>query len=72
VHLALGECDALPETYDVVEDHYMVRDLDTPPGVFPAEAFFDGILDARERKRTSRSSAVHSRGGDATWDVSNR
>ena len=72
VHLALGECDALPETYDVVEDHYMVRDLDTPPGVFPAEAFFDGILDVRERKRSSRSSAVHSRGGDATWDVSNR
>jgi hypothetical protein len=28
-------------------DHYMVRDVDTLPGVFPAEEFFAGIEDAR-------------------------
>ncbi len=70
VHLALGESDALPETYDVVEDHYMVRDLDTPPGVFHAEAFFDDIVDVTERKRSSRSSAAHCRGGDAKCQAS--
>ena len=55
VHLALGEPVALGETYDVVEDYYMVRDLDTTPGVFHAEAFFDGILDARGGGRTPGS-----------------
>jgi biotin carboxylase len=47
VQLALGRCDVPPGTYDVVEDHYMVRDLDIPPGVLSADALFDGIIDAR-------------------------
>jgi carbamoyl-phosphate synthase large subunit len=72
VHLALGEFEALPDTYDVVEDHYMVRDLDTTPGVFPAEAFFDGTLDVSEGRGSSRSSAFHRKRGDATWEASKR
>ena len=47
VRLALGEPVDIREKYDVAEDYYMVRDLDTLPAIFHAEAFFDGILDAR-------------------------
>jgi len=72
VRLALGGLDAPPETYDVVEDHYMVRDLDTVPGVFHGDAFFDGIVDARERQGHSRSRALHRQRGDATWEASKR
>ena len=43
VALALGEPVDLHEEYDVVEDYYMVRDLDTVPGVFHADAFFEQI-----------------------------
>jgi carbamoyl-phosphate synthase large subunit len=46
VQLARKTCEVPPETYDVVEDHYMVRDLDGPPRVLTADALFDGILDA--------------------------
>lgn len=59
VHVALGEFEAPPEPYDVVEDHYMVRDLDTTPGVFHGEAFFDGILDVSEKQGSRPSSASH-------------
>jgi carbamoyl-phosphate synthase large subunit len=72
VHLALGELDAPPETYDIVEDHYMVRDLDTIPSVFHGEAIFDGILDARERQGHVQSSALHRQRGDTTWEASKR
>jgi hypothetical protein len=46
VALALGEVLDLHEEYDVVEDYYMVRDLDTVPGVFHADAFFEQIEEA--------------------------
>jgi hypothetical protein len=32
---------------DETTDHYMVRDVDTLPGVFQAEEFFAGIEDVR-------------------------
>lgn len=47
VRLALDQPLAIDEPYDVAEDYYMVRDLDTLPGVFHADDFFDGIQDAR-------------------------
>ncbi|MBI1847885.1 MAG: hypothetical protein HY294_10625 [Candidatus Rokubacteria bacterium] len=47
VRLALGEAPDIGEPYDVVEDCYSLRDLDTLPGVFPAEELFEGIIDAR-------------------------
>ena len=34
------------ETYDAVDDYYMVRDMDIEPGVFHADDFFDGVHDA--------------------------
>ena len=46
VHLALGErVESLEEPESA--DYYMVRDVDTLPGVFHAEEFFSGIEDAR-------------------------
>jgi carbamoyl-phosphate synthase large subunit len=47
VRLALGQPCALGEPYDQAQDDYMVRDLDTLPAIFRAEAFFDGINEAR-------------------------
>ncbi len=46
VRLALGEDVSLKEEYDIVDDYYMVRDLDTLPGVFHADAFFEGLEEA--------------------------
>ena len=42
--LALGEPLDLSEAYVTVADYYMVRDLDTLPGVYAAEALFDSIV----------------------------
>lgn len=53
VRLALGERVDIPEQYDVAKDHYMVRDLDTVPGVFHADAFLSGIIDARPAQRAT-------------------
>ena len=47
VHLALGESVGALEEPDETTDHYMVRDVDTLPGVFQAEEFFAGIEDVR-------------------------
>jgi len=47
VRLARGEAPDIGTAYDSVEGHYMVRDLDTLPGIFPAEVFFDGVRDMR-------------------------
>jgi biotin carboxylase len=47
VRLALGERVDLRDEYDAVEDYYLVRDLDTLPGIFHADDLFDGIEEAR-------------------------
>lgn len=46
VRLALGEPVNLREEYDTVEGYYLVRDLDTLPGVFHADQFFEGVEQA--------------------------
>ena len=43
VRLALGQDVGLREEYDVAEDYYMVRDLDTRPGILHADELFEGI-----------------------------
>jgi carbamoyl-phosphate synthase large subunit len=43
VQVALNELVELPEEYTTVADHYVVRDLDTLPGVFSADALFERI-----------------------------
>jgi carbamoyl-phosphate synthase large subunit len=43
VRLALGEPVEIREEYNMAEEHYLVRDLDTLPGVFHASEFFEGI-----------------------------
>jgi carbamoyl-phosphate synthase large subunit len=43
VRVALGEPVDFREEYDVAEDYYMLRDLDTSPGIFHAEELFEGI-----------------------------
>ncbi len=50
VHLALGDRVKIEDAYDVAEDHYMVRDLDTAPGLFHAEELYDGLVDVRSRR----------------------
>ena len=56
VRLALGEPIDLQDGYVTVPDHYVVRDLDTLPGVFSADALFAGInpwlADGRSRPQT--------------------
>jgi carbamoyl-phosphate synthase large subunit len=41
--LALGEPVTLRDEYDATDDYYLVRDLDTLPGVFHADELFEGI-----------------------------
>lgn len=46
VKLALGEDVSFRDEYDAVEDYYLVRDLDTLPGVFHATELFEDIREA--------------------------
>ncbi len=43
VRVALGELVDLREEYDAVADYYMVRDLDTLPGLYHADELFEGM-----------------------------
>jgi hypothetical protein len=43
VRLAFGDPVEIREEYDVTPDYYLVRDLDTPPGIFHADELFDAI-----------------------------
>lgn len=54
VRLALDEPAGIGEPYDAVDDYYMVRDLDVPPGILHADALFDDVVDVRPATR-----AVH-------------
>ena len=53
VRLALGEPIGMHGEHDVAEDHYVVRDLDTLPGIFHAEELFEQIHDSRVREGDS-------------------
>jgi glutathione synthase/RimK-type ligase-like ATP-grasp enzyme len=55
VRLARGEAAAIPEPYEVVEDWYMVRDLDTLPGIFRGDDVFDGLEDVLEADSSAPS-----------------
>jgi glutathione synthase/RimK-type ligase-like ATP-grasp enzyme len=46
VRLALGESLAVDDPYDCPPDYYVVRDLDTPAGVFHADDIVDHFLKA--------------------------
>jgi glutathione synthase/RimK-type ligase-like ATP-grasp enzyme len=43
VRLALGEDVGFRDTYDAVEDYYMIRDFDTVPAVFHADELFEAL-----------------------------
>ncbi len=43
VRLALGARVDIRREFETAGDYYLVRDLDTLPGIFHADAFFDGI-----------------------------
>jgi carbamoylphosphate synthase large subunit len=47
VRLALKERVDIEHVYDVVEDYYMIRDLDALPDVFHADSLNDGVEDVR-------------------------
>lgn len=46
VRLAVGEPVEFQNEYDVAEDYYLVRDLDTLPGIFHADELFESINEA--------------------------
>jgi hypothetical protein len=54
VRLAAGERVEIADPYDAVEDHYLVRDLDTLPGIFATDALFDGVEEVADRGGTDR------------------
>lgn len=43
VRLACGEATGIDEPYDDDSEHYLIRELDTLPGVFPADQLFTSI-----------------------------
>jgi carbamoyl-phosphate synthase large subunit len=45
VRLGRGERVVIAEPYEVADDWYLVRDLDTLPGIYHANELFDGIED---------------------------
>ena len=47
LRVALGERPNVHDEYDAAEGYYMVRTLDMPAAIFHADAFADGIEDAR-------------------------
>jgi hypothetical protein len=44
VSLALTEDPAIDDPYDCPPDHYLVRDLDTSPGVYFADEILEGLI----------------------------
>jgi carbamoylphosphate synthase large subunit len=53
VRVFRGEPITIPDPDDTVEDWYMVRDLDTLPGIFHADELFDGIEDLQTMDRNA-------------------
>jgi DNA/RNA endonuclease YhcR with UshA esterase domain len=47
VQLALDEPVEISDRYDITEDYYMVRDVDTTPSLYSSDELFEGIEDAR-------------------------
>jgi len=45
VRLAFDDPVGISEQYDVAENYYMARDLDTLPGIFHADELFEGITE---------------------------
>lgn len=76
VRLALGMPVEAREVYDVVDDHYMLRDLDTPPTVFHADDFFDGVHEVLpftdNRKGRTRDGQLSSRGQQGSSQAQSR
>ncbi|HSB41351.1 MAG TPA: hypothetical protein VLK28_05940 [Methylomirabilota bacterium] len=52
VRLARGERVDFGAAYDAVEDHYMVRDMDTEPGLFRGDELCDGVTDMSGGRRS--------------------
>lgn len=65
VRLALGAPVEVREAYDIVEDHYMLRDLDTPPRIVHADDFFEDVHEASptpdRTRRRRRDGSLHAR-----------
>jgi carbamoyl-phosphate synthase large subunit len=55
VQLALDEQVDVRKADDFSADYYMIRDLDTPVGIYHADQFFEGIEDGRSGRRTRQS-----------------
>jgi carbamoyl-phosphate synthase large subunit len=56
VRLALGEPAGVGAVHDATDDHYIVRDLDTLPGILHVDQVFDGIIDGQPASRAVHSS----------------
>jgi hypothetical protein len=67
VRLALGEPVDIADVYDVIEDYYMVRDLDALPDIFHADSLREGIEDARVMARGDGARAENLNLRRTTW-----
>jgi len=47
VRLAMREPVIIRDEYDVADEHFMLRDVDGPVGIYDADDLFDEIVDAR-------------------------
>jgi carbamoyl-phosphate synthase large subunit len=56
VRLALDEPAGVGAVHDATDDHYIVRDLDTLPGILHVDQVFDGIVDGQPPPRAVHSS----------------
>jgi hypothetical protein len=54
VRLAFGERVKIRELYDIAQDYYLVRDLDTEPGIFPVDQLFQDFEHAGGRAGIAR------------------
>jgi carbamoyl-phosphate synthase large subunit len=53
LRLARGERVDIAQPYEALEDYYLVRDLDTLPGIHHSDALFEGIEETVERSATN-------------------
>jgi carbamoyl-phosphate synthase large subunit len=51
VELALEGHVTMKDEYDVTDDRYMLRDIDSLPRLFDAAEFFRGVIDVRDGRR---------------------
>jgi carbamoyl-phosphate synthase large subunit len=69
VQVALGGQVPVRDEYDVSEDHYMLRDVDSLPRIFDVEEFFHGVGDVRDLAAQVAAHDRTGRKGEGQWGI---